>query len=169
MWKSLSNWWNKEKIALEQQLADANERLDNIQHGLDQALVQNKILAEKTQVLLQENGALWTRCEAEQKDRTAAYKELEDFKELHPNMKAEGVLDPWMIIEVNGENSLKGLKINIDWNEAIVQHMKDKGHGHRDDNVTMQHFIVQLYEHVVMILENRVIEESDLIKPNEFE
>lgn len=91
------------------------------------------------------------------------------LKAEHPDMKAEGVLEPWMIVEVSGENTLKGLKVRFDWNEAIIQHMRGKGYEWRNEDVMMQHFIAQLYEHVIQGLEDRMIDDSDLHKQNEFE
>lgn len=151
MLKSIKNWWNKDKIEiarLRKEVSDSHECLGNSQDANFQKIAEIEALRE---LLQQKIG------------------ELESLRKEHPDMKAEGVLDPWMIIEANGENTLKGLKIKIDWNEAMVQHMKDKGHNIRDENVLMQHFLVQLYEHVIQLLEWKSVDESDIHRTNEFE
>lgn len=95
--------------------------------------------------------------------------ELEEVRAANPNMKAEGVLEPWMIIEVRGENALKGLPVRIDWNEAMIQHMRDKGYTYKNEDSMIQNFVAQLYEHVIMTIEEKVIDDSDLHTKNEFE
>jgi hypothetical protein len=162
MFKSISNWWNKDKIALQAELTKANQvfhttqtNLLNLQEELAQAKVQigiSKSVAMNANALLSE-----------------VSQELDALKVEHRDMKEEGILDPWFIIEVNGENALKGLKINVDWNEAMVQHMKDKGHSYKNEDLMMQHFVAQLYEHVIMTLDAKVLEESDIIGKGEFE
>lgn len=148
MFKAIAHWWNKDKLELELALKIANERLntemsqcDKLRVKLDETLEDAKVLAAEVQRL----------------------------KALNPDMKAEGVLTPWMIIGVDGENELKGLKIFMDWNDAVIQHMKDKNLGYQTEDEMIQHFLVQLYEHVLMVLERRVLDDSDLHRPNEFE
>lgn len=152
MFKSISNWWNKDKIRLQVDLDNANQVFARTQTALFDFKEFSKKELDASRELIKELTA-----------------EVVSLKAAHPDMKAEGVLDPWFIIEVNGENPLKGLKIKIDWNEAAVQHMKDKGHTYKNEDVMMQHFVAQLYEHVIMTLENRVVDESDIIRPGEFE
>lgn len=155
MWNKISNWWNKEKIELQKQLKDANERLDNTLRGLDQHMALN----QSYKTLLDDEKTKFMKL----------LNEHDELKQANPDMKAEGVLTPWLMLGVNGENELKGLKTYIDWNDALIQHMKDKNLGYKTEEEMVQHFIAQLYEHMLLLIENRILEDSDQQRKNEFE
>lgn len=162
MFKQLTNWWNKDKIELQRKLDEMTERFDNLQLGMDNKMSEcDSLKAELKFTKLQHEMLV--------AEMTKLISEFESFKENHPDMKAEGVLTPWFVVGVDGENELKGLKTYVDWNDAMIQHMKDKNLGYKTDDEMIQHFLVQLYEHVLMLIDAKVIDDSDIPRKNEFE
>ena len=80
-------------------------------------------------------------------------------------------VDPWFRLESSGLDPIKGMSVELDWNEAFIQHLKDAGHGSRNENVIIQKWMAMLYTHLIDSLEAEAIEESTQAQhqPNEFE
>lgn len=77
--------------------------------------------------------------------------------------------DPW--VEVIGESvdPVKGIEIKLDWNEAFIQYLKDNGIKGKDEDAIVQKWLAFLYQDLVDKFEEKIINDSDIITPNEFE
>lgn len=142
MFKSLSNWWNKDKIEMDQRF-DAIEK----------------------------------RFEEERLAKEAAEKELEETKQVVNMYRARDEADeakrngtePWIEIKSADFDPVRGIHIELDWNVAFVQYLKDSGFKGRDDETVVQKWLAFLYEDLITRLEQKVIDNSDKPRVNDFE
>lgn len=138
----LSSWWNRDKLEMDR-------RLDAIEQ----------------------------RFAEEQAARTAAEKELEDAQQVVNMYRARDEADeakrngkdPWIEIKSADFDPVRGIHIELDWNAAFVQHLKDNGIKARDDETVVQKWLAFLYEDLINRLEQKVIDNSDKPRVNDFE
>ena len=82
----------------------------------------------------------------------------------------QGSVVPWFQLETTELDPVKGLQIKLDWNEAMIQHLRDNGHTGRDDEVLVQKWLAMLYEDIISQLEQKLIElNTDNKDHSEFE
>lgn len=142
MFERLSNWWNKDKIEMDQRF-DAIEK----------------------------------RFEEERLAKEAAQRELEETKQTVNMYRARDEADdakrngtePWIEIKSADFDPVKGIHIELDWNVAFVQYLKDNGFKARDDETIVQKWLAFLYEDLIGRLEQKVIDNSDKPRVNDFE
>ena len=145
-------WWNKDKIKEEKIFA----RLDAIQEDFDK--VNNKL--EKTIAELEE-----TTVELED---TKSELEIYRKKEEADNALRNGT-EPWVVIKSDRLDPVKGIQIELDWNEAFIQYLKDNGLTGKDEDTIVQKWLALLYHNLLDRFEQQGIENSDVITPSEFE
>lgn len=142
MFKRLSNWWNKDKIEMEQRMAAIEERIED-----------------------------------ERIAKEAAERELEEAKQVVNMYRARDEADeakrngtePWIEIKSADFDPVRGIHIELDWNVAFVQYLKDSGIKARDDETIVQKWLAFLYEDLIGRLEQKVIDNSDKPRVNDFE
>lgn len=76
--------------------------------------------------------------------------------------------EPWVEIKSSSVDPVKGLMIELDWNDAFVQYLKDNGLQGRDDETIVQKWVALLYENLVNGLEEQAVENSDKIKVSDY-
>ena len=67
-----------------------------------------------------------------------------------PNLlKEKRSKNPW--VEIVGEqiDPAKGIKIELDWNEAFVEHLKRNGYTGSTEEAIVQKWIAHLYQHLI--------------------
>ena len=124
MFKTLSNWWNRDKLLLQQQLEEQQKAMQLLQASLD-----------------------------------SINKQRED---------KQSSTEPWVEIRSADFDPVKGFKIELDWNDAFIQHLKDSGLQGRDDEVIVQKWLGFLYGNVVDRLESTIVDKSDTLRPSEY-
>lgn len=142
MFKSLSNWWNKDKTEMEQRMAAIEKRIED-----------------------------------ERVAKEAAERELEEAKQVVNMYRARDEADeakrngtePWIEIKSADFDPVRGIHIELDWNVAFVQYLKDSGIKARDDETIVQKWLAFLYEDLIGRLEQKVIDNSDKPRVNDFE
>lgn len=142
MFKSLSNWWNKDKIEMEQRMAAVEKRIEDERVAKEAA---ERELEEATQVV-------------------NMYRAREEADEA----KRNGT-EPWIEIKSADFDPVRGIHIELDWNVAFVQYLKDSGIKARDDETIVQKWLAFLYEDLIGRLEQKVIDNSDKPRVNDFE
>jgi hypothetical protein len=70
-------------------------------------------------------------------------------------------IEPWIEIKSDRIDPIRGLIIEMDWNDAFIQHLKENGITHKDENVVVQKYIAMLYEDVVNKMDQQIIDNSD--------
>ena len=130
MFKSMSDWWNRDKIR---------------QLELEAMLIRlEDKLTEKTNKL------------------TAVEEELTEFKtrEAEDEARRNGS-EPWVEIKSAVVDPVKGIQIELDWNAAFVEYLRENGLTGQDDETIVQKWLAFLYEDLVNRLEDHVINNTD--------
>lgn len=84
--------------------------------------------------------------------------------------KKEGT-EPWVEITSSKYDEVKGIMIELDWNDAFILHLRESGMEGKDEDVLVQRWIALLYEDLISNLEERSIKPSRMNdnSPNDFE
>lgn len=76
--------------------------------------------------------------------------------------------DPWVEIRSADFNDVKGIQIELDWNDAFIEYLKDNGIKGRDDETIVQKWVAMLYHDLMEKLEHAAIDNSDKIRPSDY-
>lgn len=95
-------------------------------------------------------------------------KELDELKEANKLVDHKTSVIPWMEIVCEGIDPIKGVIINMDWNEAFTQHLKDSGLNTKDEEAAIQGWLLFMYQDQIEKLEQRVIDNKDRNQNNEY-
>lgn len=142
MFKSIFNWLNKDKLEMDRRFDEIEKRF------VDERLA-----------------------------RHAAEQELEDAQQEVSMYRARDEADeakrngtePWIEIKSADHDPVRGIHIELDWNVAFVQYLKDGGFTGRDDEIIVQKWLAFLYEDLITRLEQKIIDNSDKPRVNDFE
>lgn len=137
MIKSLSNWWNRDKIR-QAELETMLLRLE------DKLTEKTNELANAHDVLIQTEEEL----------------EVLKAREAEEEAKRNGT-EPWVVVRSAHTDPVKGIQIELDWNDAFVQYLRDSGIQGRDDETVVQKWLAFLYEDLVEKLEDQVVNTTD--------
>jgi predicted nuclease with TOPRIM domain len=152
MLQQLKNWWNKDKIAqqaLDEKFRALTERLDEI------VTERDAIKAEKQKVVAELETV---------KEEVGVFRQQAAEDEARRNSP-----EPWVEIKSESVDPVKGIQIELDWNEAFIQYLKDAGLKARDEETIVQKWLAFLYQDLIEKLEKQVIDNSDKPRVNDFE
>jgi hypothetical protein len=76
---------------------------------------------------------------------------------------------PWVELKSADYNEVKGIEIQLDWNEAFIQYLKDNKITGKDEETIIQKWLGAISQEVAGRLENVIIENSDKPKVNDYE
>lgn len=83
--------------------------------------------------------------------------------------KPEDDTEPWVNIGSTVYDPVKGFRIELDWNEAFIQHLRESGVGGRSEEEVVQKWLGMLYGDLIQRLEGTVVERnSDANRVNDF-
>ena len=151
MLQNLKNWWNKDKL----KQAELDNRLQALEASLEQkqtALGSTVIAMEQVEEKLQEA-----------EDQLTMYRKQEEADDARRNGT-----EPWVEVRSANLDPVKGIQIELDWNEAFVQYLKDNGLTGRDDETIVQKWLAFLYEELINRLETQSVDKSDIKKVSDF-
>ena len=77
-------------------------------------------------------------------------------------------IEPWFTIVAEGLDPIRGIQTTMDWNDAFLQYLKDSGFADKDEFIKKKKWILILHEDTISKIEERIIENSTLIKENQF-
>lgn len=93
---------------------------------------------------------------------TEANKELGVFRKQEAEDQAKrDSKEPWVEIRSADYNEVKGFRIELDWNEAFIQHLKEGGIQGKTEEGVVQKWLAFLYQDLVEKLEQQIIDASD--------
>lgn len=153
MFTKISNWMNRKEIKWEATLADFERRYN------DEITRQATMRLEADEKLKEANEKL-----KEVEREVGMFRTLAAEDDAHRNGT-----DPWIEIKSADFDPVKGIHIELDWNPAFVQHLKDNGFKARDDETIVQKWLAFLYEDLIGRLEQKIIDNSDKPRVNDFE
>ncbi len=140
-----TKWWNKDKI-----------RQKEIDDRFDQLITAFATTAEELEDTKQE--------------LDEANSELEVYRQQdEEDAEKRTSIVPWVEIKSDTVDPVKGIQIELDWNDAFIQYLKDNGLTAKDDDAIVQKWIAMLYVDLLDKFEQEGIDNSDIIGPSEFE
>lgn len=148
MWNSFIAWWNKDKIAAEAQRLDLDRRLSLLEPELQKTRAENEQLQQQL---------------VEHSNELGVFRKQAEEDEARRNSK-----EPWVEIKSAEFNEVKGIQIELDWNEAFVYYLKDNGVKAKTDEGIVQKWLMMLYADLIDKFEQREIDNSDKSRVNDF-
>ena len=148
MFKSIANWWNRDKIAAEKQKVELLNQMQSLTDVVNQ-------LRDSADSVKQNNEVL-------QRELIEAEEQIEQFKlaEAEEEAKRNGT-NPWVEIRSAHTDPVKGIQIELDWNEAFVQYLRDNGINGQDDETIVQRWLAFLYEDLMTRMEIDIINTTE--------
>lgn len=107
---------------------------------------------------IESNAILMQQLEASNQE-LKTIKEAEDFSNR---------ITPYFELKSESADPVKGLAIEMDWNEAFIQHLREHGHVGRTDNILIQKWLAMLYENMIETLEQQIIDSNSSHIDSEF-
>lgn len=142
MFKSLSKWWNQDKLAAIEARLELQQRLSELEARVTETATTKVVVEQKLQ---------------EAEEQLTMYRKQEEADEARRNGT-----EPWVEVRSANLDPVKGIQIELDWNEAFVQYLKDNGLSGRDDETIVQKWLAFLYEDLINRLEKQSIDKSDI-------
>jgi hypothetical protein len=70
-------------------------------------------------------------------------------------LREKGSKNPW--VEIVGEqvDPAKGIKIELDWNDAFVDHLKRNGYTGTTEEAIVQRWLTHLYQHLIESMKDK--------------
>lgn len=153
MLQRLINWWNKDKI--------------ETQRSIDEMRALVEAMKAEAEATAKEDADKKAELARELAEANARAQELVD-KELAEEAKRNGT-EPWVEIRSADYSEVKGVQIELDWNEAFIQYLKDSGMTGNDDETLVQKWLALLNHDLIGRLEQVSINKSDRKIINDFE
>ena len=86
---------------------------------------------------------------------------------VHATLPVDDV-EPWVNISSTTYDKVKGFRIELDWNDAFIEHLRDNGIHGRSDEEVVQKWLGFLYGDLIERLENTVVDQPNKIRVNDF-
>jgi hypothetical protein len=149
MLQTIINWWNRDKIAVQQQLRSLSTQIEQERTARQHANLVNQELEERLSAANEEVGVFRQQAAEDEAKRNGT--------------------DPWVEIKSESVDPVKGIQIELDWNPAFIQYLKEAGIKARDEETIVQKWLAFLYQDLIEKLEKQVVDNSDKPRVNDFE
>lgn len=140
--------WIKKQLGIDELQAQVNtleEERQRLEQERDSLVIKVTKATETSEKLNEELGLYRTR----EEERTAAEK------------ARYASTEPWVEIRSADFHDVRGFRIELDWNEAFVQHLKDGGLKGANEEEIVQKWLAFLYHDLVEKLETKAIDKKD--------
>ncbi|TFH08231.1 MAG: hypothetical protein E4H14_06810 [Candidatus Thorarchaeota archaeon] len=135
------------------------------QLGIDELQVQVDTLQERKKELEEERDSLVVCVTKATETTEKLNEELGIYRKREEADKAKyESTEPWVEIRSADFHAVRGFRIELDWNEAFVQHLKDGGMKGANDEELVQKWIAFLYHDLVEKLESKSVDIKDAEK-----
>lgn len=148
MFKSIANWWNRKEIAQAAQQAKTEDQIHQLMVAVENIKEQKESLEEKlentTQELEEASSELQihrSKAEADEARRTGS--------------------EPWVEIKSDKIDDVKGIQIELDWNDAFVTYLRDNGVTAKTDEAVVQKWLLTLYQNIIHRMEDELVENTE--------
>lgn len=105
---------------------------------------------------LRDTHKLLTRDNVELEKQLAVVREKEEKDKAKYDSK-----DPWVEIRSADFSDVRGFRIELDWNEAFTQHLKESGIKGSNEEEIVQKWLALLYQNLIEKLESKAIDKKD--------
>lgn len=151
MWNKFKNWWNRDKLRADQAMAE----LKRYSEALTEAREEAAVIKQQQQVLEQQRAELIN-------ETVTLESELEVFRtKAAEDAARRNSTEPWVEIKSERIDPIKGLQLELDWNEAFIQHLKESGLQGRDEDTIVQKWLALLTHKLVEGLEQQSINKTE--------
>lgn len=134
MFNTIKRWFTKEDQNL-------NERFEAVLQGIDQLKQRADTLESQNHQLSIENQHLKSEKEKEEQMRNSD--------------------EPWVVIRSDSFDPEKGIRVELDWNDAFVKQLRISGVRGSTDEVVVQKWLAFLYEDLVGRMERSLVEQPE--------
>lgn len=91
-----------------------------------------------------------------EEERIRQEQENKSYEEYVGKMKMS--LNPWVEVKGIVYDRKRGIKIELDWNDAFIKHLRDHGYKGADDDTIIQQYIAELAYSIAQDMEERQAE-----------
>lgn len=77
--------------------------------------------------------------------------------------------EPWVEIKGDHIDPERGIEIELDWNPAFIAYLEDHGITGASEDIVIRKYLSLLYAQLSDKIEDKIVDESDITKPSEFE
>lgn len=138
----IKNWWNRREIEQANKFEEFQRQVEALRAEHYEVRQQNDAIKSELAVVEAELAAANEILDADAAKRTST--------------------EPWVEIKSERLDPVKGMVIELDWNEAFIQHLADNGITGRDEDTVVQKWIAMLYSQLMDSLEFSSIERTDV-------
>lgn len=159
MFEKFSKWWKRDELHKQELLS-----------RFEQLAIEIKAEREHAQRLQDELTAVKQAQQVVETQLAEASQVLDMHRQQDEADEAKRTgTEPWVEIKSAEFNELKGIQIELDWNEAFVYYLRENGIAAKEDVGVVQKWVLMLYKDLMERLEHEVIEGSDKHFINDFE
>lgn len=108
----------------------------------------NGLFGKNKEEVIAEREALKKELLAELKKDAKNKKEAKAKIEAEADAKLKASNEPWVKVKGNVVDPEKGIKIELDWNDAFVKYLRSNGYKGADDDTVVQHYIAILSKQI---------------------
>ena len=130
--------------------------------GVDEDQLRLQRIEQRINELQEQNTKL-----KEEKEQVASELEEYKFEEQLVESKRNGT-EPWVEITSANYDEVRGFRIELDWNEAFIQHLKESGIKGKSDEEVVQKWVGFLYGDLIEKLERTAIDKAGSKPTNDF-
>lgn len=149
MWEKIKTWWKNPKTKIGRAEIELEQRLQSLEKHIDEAY---------------EARNAWLQRAEEAEKELAVFRTMEAEDEARRSGK-----EPWVEIRSADTNDARGLRIELDWNTAFVEYLKENGIKGKIEEEVVQKWLAMLYQDLIEKLESKIIDEKDKPQINDFE
>lgn len=149
MWNKFKQWWREPKTKIGKAQWELANRLHELERQINETQAAKERLAQQL---------------------TETEEELQVFRKMEAEDDARrSGKEPWVEIRSADSNDARGLRIELDWNTAFVEYLKDNGIKGTVEEEIVQKWLAMLYQDLIEKLESKVVDEKDKKQINDFE
>jgi len=114
-------------------------------------------LREEEERRKQEIAEAEEKARVEERERVAAEEKAREDEAA--KMKASD--EPWVIIKAMVPDTKKGIKVELDWNDAFIKHLRANGYTGPDDDTVIQRYVAVLSKQVAEDMADDMVNENE--------
>lgn len=157
MFKALKEWWyapanNK---VLSQQIKESGITIESYRTKLE---TTTNLLDEA----IRDRDNLQSTLDEAIRDRDNLQSTIEEIQNPNP-------IVPRFILTSKGVDPVKGILMDMDWNEAFIQYLKDNGSTGKYDELHVQKFLVMMYHNLIERMEEKLLDKKEIDTTGDFE
>lgn len=121
----------------------------------------------KRELLLEIEEEQLRKKQEEERIRAEAEKEAQRKKEIEEEAKKQREEElkqsdePWVDVKGIVQDPTKGIKVELDWNDAFIDYLKQNGFSGADDEQIVQKYIALIYKQMVETMDEESVSEYE--------